>query len=104
MDHRHSSNEFFLKEIADFLQTSLKPIRENTSHPLYRLRTLNLKSNLILVRYLDEYPLFGSKYLDYIEFKKVLELFQPRFKATADNLNKILEIKSGMNDKRTIFI
>jgi hypothetical protein len=59
------SNETFLANIAEFLNCSLKNIRENTPHPQYRLRTLNLESNLILVNYLIEYPLFGSKFLDY---------------------------------------
>ena len=64
-DHLGHNNEQFLSEIAIFLETSLKKIRENTSHPQYRLRTTNLKSNKILVNYLNSYPLFGSKFLDY---------------------------------------
>src|SRR3984893_16493039 len=66
-DHLGYSNETFLANIAEFLNCSLKNIRENTpaSPPQYRLRTLNLESNLILVNYLIEYPLFGSKFLDY---------------------------------------
>ena len=64
-DHLGYSNETFLANIAEFLNCSLKNIRENTPHPQYRLRTLNLKSNLILVNYLNEYSLFGSKFLDY---------------------------------------
>jgi hypothetical protein len=64
-DHLGFSNELFLLNIAKFLNTSLKNIRENTSNPQYRLRTTNLESNLILINYLDKYPLFGSKFLDY---------------------------------------
>jgi len=64
-DHLGYSNETFLANIAEFLNCSLKNIRENRPHPQYRLRTLNLESNLILVNYLIEYPLFGSKFLDY---------------------------------------
>jgi hypothetical protein len=64
-DHLGYSNEAFLANIAKFLNISLKNIREDTAHPQYRLRTLNLESNLNLVNYLNEYPLFGSKSLDY---------------------------------------
>jgi hypothetical protein len=64
-DHLGFDNKLFLLEIAKFLGTSLKNIRENTENPQYRLRTTNLKSNLILVKYLNKFSLFGSKHLDY---------------------------------------
>ena len=64
-DHLGYSNETFLANIAEFLNVSLKTIRENTSNPQYRLRTMSLETNLRLVNYLNEYPLFGSKFLDY---------------------------------------
>ena len=65
LDHLGYDNKNFLNNVANFLDTSLKNIRENTPNPQYRLRTFNLKSNLILENYLNKYPLFGSKYLDY---------------------------------------
>jgi LAGLIDADG endonuclease len=58
-------NKIFLTNIANYLKTSLKKIRENTNNSQYRLRTLNIESNLILEKYLIENPLFGSKYLDF---------------------------------------
>lgn len=102
-DHLGYSNELFLENIANFLNTSLKNTRENTSHPQYRLRTTNLDSNLILVNYLNEYPLFGSKYLDYNNWKEILNLFNPRFKYSKENIDKVLNLKKEMNDNRTIF-
>jgi len=102
-DHLGYSNELFLANIAKFLNTSLKNIRENTKNPQYRLRTTNLESNLILINYLNEYPLFGSKYLDYNDWKEILELFRIRFKYKQENINKVLFIKTKMNDNRTIF-
>lgn len=102
-DHLGYSNELFLDNIAKFLKVSLKNTRENTPHPQFRLRTMSLESNLILVNYLNEYPLFGSKYLDYINWKEILNLFNPKFKYSQDNIDKVLDLKSKMNDKRTIF-
>lgn len=64
-DHLGYSNELFLANIANFLNVPLKNTRENTLHPQYRLRTASLETNLKLVNYLNEFPLFGSKYLDY---------------------------------------
>jgi hypothetical protein len=103
-DHLGYSNEVFLADIAKFLKVSLKNTRENTPHPQYRLRTMSLETNLILVNYLNEYPLFGSKFLDYNNWKEILNLFNPRFKYSQENIEKVLHLKSEMNDKRTIFI
>ena len=94
----------FLNNIARFLKTNVKNIRENTPNPQYRLRTNNLESNFILINYLSEYPLFGSKYLDYNDWKEILCLFKPRFKYSQENIDKILKIKSQMNNRRTCFI
>jgi LAGLIDADG endonuclease len=102
-DHLGYSNELFLNNIAVFLNTSLKNIRKNTPNPQYRLRTTNLNSNLILINYLNEYPLLGSKFLDYNNWKEILTLFQSGFKYYKENIDKVLVLKSNMNNNRTIF-
>ena len=96
-------NKLFLENIANLLNSSVKNIRENTLNPQYRLRTTNLKSNKILVNYLNEYPLFGSKYLDYNNWKEILTLFNPKFNYSKEYIDKVLILKSEMNDRRTIF-
>jgi len=103
-DHLVNSNEFFFNNIAKFLNVSLKNTRENTPHPQYRLRTMSLETNLILVNYLNDYPLFGSKFLDYSDWKETLLLFNPKFNYSQENIDKILDLKSNLNDKRTVFI
>src|SRR5579859_6783949 len=65
IDHLGFDNKEFLTNIAKFLKTYLKITRQNTKYPQYRLRTTNIESNLILNNYLIDFPLFGSKYLDY---------------------------------------
>jgi len=102
-DHLGFNNESFLKIIADFLKVSLKIIKDNTPNPQYRLRTINVESNLILEKYLNEYPLFGSKYLDYLNWLEIFDLFRIRFKYSKDNIDKALKAKSQMNNNRTIF-
>ena len=52
---------------------------------------------------MEEFPIFGSKYLDYINWKEILNYFNSGLKYTPENIKKILELKSEMNDKRTIF-
>ena len=103
-DHLGYSNELFLNNIAKFLNVYLKNTRENTPHPQYRLRTSSLKTNLLLVNYLNEFPLFGTKFLDYSDWKETLNLFNPKFNYSQENIDKILNLKSNLNDKRTVFI
>ena len=103
-DHLGYNNELFLANIANFLNVPLKNTREYTPNPQYRLRTASLESNLKLVNYLNEFPLFGSKYLDYNNWKEILNLFNPKFKYSQENIDKVLNLKAGMNDNRTIFI
>jgi hypothetical protein len=103
-DHLGYSNEFFLNNFAKILNVSLKKTREKTPHPQYRLRTSSLKTNLLLVNYLNEFPLYGTKFLDYSDWKETLNLFNPKFNYSQENIDKILDLKSNLNDKRTVFI
>lgn len=41
---------------------------------------MNIESNLILVNYLSDYPLFGSKHLDFKDWVEVVNLFRFGFK------------------------
>ena len=105
IDHRGNDNFKFLSSIANFLLTEVKPVRLNRVKPEYRIRTTSLKNNLILENYLKFYPLFGSKYLDSIDWLKALNIFKQGLHKEKNKISKeIIEIKSVMNDKRQIFI
>nr|UKQ56096.1 LAGLIDADG endonuclease [Taiwanofungus camphoratus]WRO45184.1 LAGLIDADG endonuclease [Taiwanofungus sp. YW-2023a] len=104
-DHNGYNNLVFLSSIAEFLLTEVKPIRINRVKPEYRLRTTSLKGNLIIENYLKKYPLFGSKYLDSIDWLKALNLFKQGLNKENNKISKdILEIKSVMNNKRQQFV
>ena len=64
IDHNGNSNFQFLEKIAEFLLTTVKSVRQDRPNPEYRVRTANIQANLILSNYLENYPLFGTKYLD----------------------------------------
>ena len=66
----------FLKIIVNFLLSSVKAVREDKPKPEYSIRKTNLKGNLVLVNYLNTFPLFNSKYLDFKDWIKVLDRFQ----------------------------
>lgn len=103
-NHIGLSNREFLESIAELLHTSVKETRTDKPHPQYRLRTTSLKGNLVLEIYLDKFPLFSSKYLNYKDWFKVLDNFKSGSYKYQSDLENILLIKSGMNDKRTVFI
>lgn len=103
-DQNKRDNFFYLKEIASSIGSLVKSIRDNSDNPQYRVRTTNLESNLAVVNYLTKYPLFGSKFLDYKDWVKVVELFNKGSFNHKDNINYVKSIKSGINYKRTIFV
>lgn len=102
-DHKGFSNQEFLNKIADLFNTEVKETRLNKSTPEYRVRTTNLQGNNQAKNYLIKYPLFGTKYLDSIDWMKVVDLFNNGEHKTELGKEKILNIKSNMNDKRTVF-
>ena len=103
-DHNGNSNLQFLEKIAEFFLTKVKSIRQDRPNPEYRVRTTSLQANIILCKYLDNYPLFGTKYLDAKDWMKVVSMFEKGEHKGKTGIEKIVQIKSNMNDKRTIFI
>ena len=53
----------------------------------------------IIIPHFDKYTLVSSKYLDYLDFKKALHLFENNQRL--NNKNSIISIKSRMNSKRS---
>ena len=87
-----------MHKISSFFSTALK---RRTKANQYWIRTNSLESNLKLIEYLTKYPLFSSKYMDYISWKEVIEFIKN--KEQKEKLNEILKLKESMNSKRTFF-
>lgn len=103
----NKDNLFFLEEIAISLYSVVKSIRMDSKNPQYRIRTTNLKANLAVVDYLTKYPLFGTKLLDFNDWAKVVGVFAAVKKGPfkhKENMDYVKQIKSNMNDKRTVFV
>jgi hypothetical protein len=92
-----------MTEISDFLNSPLKEIQIKSSNPQYRVRTLNSKSNLILINYLKRYPLQGKKFLDFISWSEIAEIFILGKVNHKELLPRAKQIKSEMNDNRQVF-
>ena len=103
-DNDKRDNLFFLEEIARSFACLVKPIRSDSDNPQYRVRTTSLKGNLAVIDYLEKYPLFGTKFLDYTDWIKVVELFNQGSLSHKLNMDYVKHIKLGMNDNRTIFV
>jgi hypothetical protein len=103
-DQNKRDNLFFLEEIALSIKSLVKPIRKDSDNPQYRVRTTNLESNLAVCSYLIKYPLFGTKFLDYKDWEKVVELFNQGSFNHKHNINYVKLIKSEINNNRTIFV
>ena len=104
-DHKGFSNKELKKKkkIADFFNTEVKETRLNISTPEFRVRTTNLQGNNQVKDYLINCPLFETKFLDSLDWMKVLDLFNKGEHKTKLGKEKILNIKSNMNYKRTVF-
>lgn len=103
IDHNGNNNINFLEIIANFLLSSVKSIRIDKPKPEYRVRTTSLNGNLILENYLNLFPLFGSKYLDYKDWIKVLDYFKSGTFKHKKNIQEVIIIKSNMNNARINF-
>jgi len=104
IDLSRKDNLFFLEEIAVSFKSLVKSTRSSSDNPQYRIRTTSLTGNLAVVKYLTKYPLFGTKFLDYKDWVKIVELFSQGFFDHKLNMNYVKQIKSNMNDNRTLFV
>ncbi len=102
-DHNENDKIEVLEDIAEYLSTSVKRIREVKPKPEYSVRTVNLKGNIQLKFYLNKYPLFSSKYLDYKDWLKVLLFFEKGRVKHNIIFDEVYDIKSGINDSRQMF-
>jgi len=71
--------------------TTLKSVKNDTQ---FRVKTTSLAGNKILINYLNNYPLFSSKYLDYLDWKKGVEIIEQKDR----NLNTSFYDPNGGGD------
>lgn len=111
-------------QIAQFLEIPEDSLKQEKfkNFEKFTLKTQNIRSNEKLINYLNTYPLFSSKFLDYNDFVLALEIFKKlkinKLECDLDNLDLstfneesitsygdlINLIKKRMGHNRTIFI
>ena len=102
-DHNNNEKLPFLEEIGKLFCSSVKTIRVNRPKKEHRIRTVNLKGNMELERYLQLFPLFGAKFLDFKDWCIVLDLFKKKVHKKREYYDQIVCIKKRMNQNRRFF-
>lgn len=97
------STELFMQKLADFLNCKLvfRTLKQGFSN--YVVNTSSIESNNIVIEYLNKYPLLSSKYLDFKNWEKALNLYVQKLHRDPIYLEEIRNLKLNMNTKRTEF-
>ncbi len=93
-----------LTNIAEFLNCNLLTRKQkSTGNEYYNITASNKISLEIIIQYLEIFPLFSSKYLDYKDWKQIALLILENKHYTEEGLIKTDFVKNSMNRKRTYF-
>jgi len=57
--------------ILELHKINMVLLKIRSKYSQYWIRTSNVEGNLVLIKYLETYPLFNSKYLDIIYWTKI---------------------------------
>ena len=100
------SNENYIKvltDISNFLNCNLLIRKQKSTGNEYYCLTASSKFSLnLIVSYLEIYPLFSSKYLDYKDWSKIVFLILDNKHYTEQGINETEYVRNGINRKRTI--
>jgi len=93
-----------LTSIAKFLNCNLLIRKQrSTGKEYYNLAASSKISLGIIIKYLEVYPLFSSKYLDYLDWKEIALLILDNKHFTEEGLTKTDSVRNSMNRKRIYF-
>jgi hypothetical protein len=93
-----------INEIAHLLNCNLLTRKQlSTGNEYYTLAATSRNSLIIIMNYFETFPLFSSKYLDYLDWSKAAKLILNNEHYTDANLLIIEDLKSKMNRGRTEF-
>lgn len=81
----------------------IKRIKENYVEFAYEVRTVKKESCDILIDYLTTYPLFSSKFQDFLVWEKAHKIRIAKSYKTIEGTSELISLKNSMNTKRTQF-
>ena len=94
---QHSRDKELIEKIKDYLLSGF--IRIEKSMVSLRVGKFSDITDKI-IPFFDKHPVQGVKYLDYLDFKRVVELMKNKAHLTPEGLSKIRNIKEKMNTGR----
>jgi len=97
------SYENLFLEISKFLNCKLEISTHNVDKNYFKIRAYNQISLKIILNYFDKFSLYSSKYLDYKDWRKVVESLLVKTAYLSENKLIIFYHKNNMNSKRTYF-
>jgi intein/homing endonuclease len=95
-----------MTKISEYLETNLlsrSRTRQDKTYYSFMSIAHNGLSHDKVITYFDRYPLFSSKRLNYLDWKKVRELVSRKEHLTANGLNEIKILKNNFNSNRSKF-
>lgn len=93
-----------LTDVANFFYCNLKTKKQKSTNNNYYNLTASSKISLyIIIKYLDKYPLFSIKYLDYKYWKEIVLLILDDKHYTEKGIERTEFVRNSMNLKRTNF-
>lgn len=104
-DYNNRSKEGLMRELAKFLKRDQKEKSKNycNGKNQFHIKLNSLASNLLLSDYLENWPLFSTKFQNYQDYSKVLKLIKLKEHNTIDNKEFIKNLSENMNNNRTVF-
>lgn len=97
----NESYEPLFKKIAMFFGVNLIVVTRNTGMQYFNITAKSRESISVVKNYVNTYPLLSSKYLDFLDWEKVVDLILRQTHYDEENSDLIEKLKSGMNNGRT---
>lgn len=94
---QHTKDLNVLRLIQDRQGGSLYPRK---SQEAYDLQITKQVTFLNLIDFFNEYPIYGTKYLDFKDWSLIIGMIQHREHQTKEGIEKIVAITAGMNSYR----
>ena len=101
--YTNESYEPLLKDLATFLEVNLNVVNRASGKQYFNISARSRESLSIIKNYFKIYPLFSSKYLDYLDWLQVVGFILSQSHYEDKNLDIIEGLKNGMNHNRDNF-
>jgi len=92
-----------LDSIASFLDVKLNTSIHNEGIEYYSISFTSPAKLKSLIQYLDIFPLFSRKLLNYLDFRTCVYMMLAQEHLSNEGRDIIKDLKSGMNSKRTYY-